>query len=154
MGRLLVFLLCVVLVFSLVLGWTRVQSGAAPAATGSAPVTNASDLPKNDRPKPLVTTSNGPAEPADRLVAASNGLGGPIAAFATQPAQAGLWGTLCEFFKQVAQADHDFDDTLWDMLSGELRVVLGALKCLIILLVLFGIGSLGLIRQMFHRFLT
>ena len=68
-------------------------------------------------------------------------------------ALAGLAGALGAALRWYATLDHAFQERLWEMMSGELRAVLGALKCLNLLLVLWGLYALQLLRRLGRRIL-
>lgn len=65
----------------------------------------------------------------------------------------GLAGALGAALRWYATLDHAFEERLWQMMSGELRAVLGALKCLNLLLVLWGLYALQFLRRLGRRLL-
>jgi len=65
----------------------------------------------------------------------------------------GLAGALGAALRWYATLDHAFEERLWQMMSGELRAVLGALKCLNLLLVLWGLYALQFLRRLGRRIL-
>ncbi len=63
----------------------------------------------------------------------------------------GFLAALGAAFEWFAALDHAFHQWMWEMMSGELRAVLGALKCLIIILALWGLYALGLLMRLVRR---
>lgn len=62
-----------------------------------------------------------------------------------------LLAALAATFRWYAVLDHALQESLWQALSGDLLPLLGALKCLHLLLTLWGIYALRLLGRLSRR---
>ena len=78
----------------------------------------------------------------DQGIASDPGLTGTLS---------GLLAAVGTAFERFAGLDHTFQEQLWRAMSEELRAVLGALKCLTLLLALWGLDALRLLARLGRR---